>query len=447
VLGLILEKPYVVILQVNFRIKSMSSNTRVWRLLAPFVLMLVLFGSAFALTVQYSSESPKAEPDVYVGVAFAGNTTQEAKVLIDRVKDYTNLFVLAVGRNPISADPVKLEEICDYAVAKDLSIIVNVGVAQANNSAEWFWNQPTLDNIKTEWTQRWGSKFLGMYYNDEPGGIQLDGSWRTFFEFAGERLSLINSTAIQDLDKIQQKMYAYLETGTQPVDYQMERDFFVNDIISGDEGWQNLTKAGFSTFTSDYGLFWWDYEGGYDTLFAELGWNCSVPEQIDLVKGAAYMQNKTWGTMITWRYNQRPYLDTPDNIYSQMMTSYKAGAKYIAIFNYPYYGSNPYGVLTEGHFVAMQRFWTDIATGHIQQSNSHRAALILPENFGWGLRNPTDTIWGFWVSDNRTTQVALSTYAMLERYGTRLDIVFEDPAYPVDGMGYSEVYFWNQTVF
>ena len=70
-------------------------------------------------------------------------------------------------------------------------------------------------------------------------------------------------------------------------------------------------------------------------MFAELGWNNSVPQQIALVKGAARLQNKTWGTIITWKYDQAPYLDSGKEIYNQMLTSYKAGAEYIIIFNYP----------------------------------------------------------------------------------------------------------------
>jgi hypothetical protein len=419
----------------------MSSNSRVRKLLIPITLSAILIVSAFAIIQYYTSEAQKADADVYVGVAFAGNTTQQAKVLIDEVKDYTNLFVLAVGRNPISADQSKLEEVCDYAVKNGLNIIVNVGVGEDNNSAGWFWQQPTED-INQRWTQRWGDKFLGMYYNDEPGGIQLDGSWRKFFELAGDSLSQIDHPALQELDKIKQKMVAYLENGTKPTDYTLERDFYVNRILKDDTGLQNLSRAGIHTYTSDYGLFWWDYEGRYDTLFAELGWNCSVAEQIDLVKGAANMQGKDWGTMITWRYNQEPYLDSPDNIYTQMMTSYQAGAKYISIFNYPY-NQSQYGVLTEEHFEAMEQFWTDITTGQVQVSHSAEAALVLPENFGWGMRNPTDTIWGFWKTDDRTTQVATVTSKLLDQYGTGLDIIFEDPAFPVTNANYSKVYFWN----
>ncbi len=180
-------------------------------------------------------------------------------------------------------------------------------------------------------------------------------------------------------------------------------------------------------------------------MLAELGWNNSVAEQIDLVKGAARLQDKEWGTMITWRYQQPPYMDSGDNIYTQMLTSYQAGAKYIAVFDYPYNTTNPYGVLTDDHFVAMQRFWTDITTKKFADMSQPVAALILPKNFGWGLRNPNDTIWGFWTNDNRTMQTALVTSKLVSYYGTQLDIVYQDPLFPVSKVDYQHIYYWNST--
>jgi hypothetical protein len=422
-----------------------SSSSRARKIALSVVLIAIIVVSAFAITSYLNSAQAKADPNVYVGIAFGGNTTEQAKVLIDKVKDYTNLFILAVGRNPISANQSKVEEVCDYAVTNGLNIIVDVGVRDATNSSEWFWENSAYETIVEQWRQRWGDKFLGMYYNDEPGGIQLDGSWRPFFVNATD-LEKSSLKQLQDLNVIKQTLQAYVDNGTEPdPSYPLERDFYVNDILGLDGGMQNLTSAGTPKFTSDYGLFWWDYEGGYDTLFAELGWNCSVPEQIDLVKGAAHAQGKDWGTMITWRYNQPPYLDSGDNIYNQMMTSYQAGAKYIAVFDYPY-NVTDYGALTQDHLNAMQRFWHDITTKQIQVNATAEAALVLPENFGWGLRNPTDTIWGFWKTDPRTIQVATVTSKLLDQYGTGLDIIFEDPAYPVSNMNYSKVYYWNQTL-
>ena len=68
------------------------------------------------------------------------------------------------------------------------------------------------------------------------------------------------------------------------------------------------------------------------------------------------MQNKTWGTIITWTYNQPPYLVDGVSMYSQLLISYMSGAQYAVIFDYPQIGDNPYGVLTEDHFAAMEQF-------------------------------------------------------------------------------------------
>jgi hypothetical protein len=436
----------------------MSSFGRVRKILIPALLIAIVAFSAFAMQQLNSYESQsqvKADPGVYVGVAFGGNTTTQAKELIDKVKDYTNLFILDVGRNRISANQTKVEDICNYAVSNGLSVIVNVGIKDLSDPSDWgwFWNQSSLDPVKQRWTEMWGDKFLGIYYNDEPGGIQLDASWTEFFLWAGEHLSNIDFPAAQSLNDIYLKLHSYMENGTKPTpdDYELEADFFIQQVIMNDPGIGNLTAAGIPTFTSDYGLYWWDYMGGYSVMLAELGWNNSVTEQIDLVKGAARLQGKEWGTMITWKYYDPPYMDTGDNIYTQMLASYQAGAKYIAIFDYPFnmtaYSPDYFqgGPLTDDHFTAMQRFWTDITTKKFADMSQPVAALVLPKNFGWGLRNPNDTIWGFWTTDNRTDQTALVTSKLLSYYGTQLDIVYQDPLFPVSKVDYQHIYYWNST--
>ena len=427
----------------------MSGSNRVRKFLVPAFLIAILAVSMMAVYMSNSKiNNAKIDPNAYVGIAFAGNTTDQAKALIDKVQNYTNLFILDVGRNPISENQTKVEEICDYAVARNLSVIVNVGIKDAGNSSSWgwFWNQPSLDAIKQRWTDMWGTKFLGIYYNDEPGGIQLDASWRRFYEFVGENLSKVDFPAAKSLEEIRLKLLDYLQNGTKPTpdDYDLEANFFMQQVIMGDPGIENLTAANITSFTSDYGLYWWDYMGGYNVMFAELGWNVSVAEQIDLVKGAARLQDKEWGTMITWKYDTPPYLDSGDQIYNQMLTSYQAGAKYIAVFNYPYNGS-AYGTLTDDQFNAMQRFWNDITTKKFADQSKPVAALVLPKNFGWGLRNPNDTIWGFWTTDNRTEQTALVTGKLVSYYGTNLDIVYDDPTYPVTPFNYQHIYYWNST--
>jgi hypothetical protein len=418
---------------------------QVRKYLLPALLIGVLLVSVGAYTSYSGGTQPKPNPNVYVGIAFGGNTTQEAKVLIDRVKGYTNLFILDAGRNSLTENETAVEEICSYAVANGLSVIVNVGVkVHVDASRYWFWEQP--QNVTSQWKAMWGDKFLGMYYNDEPGGIQLDGNWSEWFTHYGQYFLQQNSSkTARDLSQIYLKMLGYMGNKTSPPNYNLEANFFVQDILKTDSGFNALTAADVPTFTSDYCLYWFDYLGGYNVLFTELGWNCSMAEQIALVKGAARLQDKEWGAMITWKYYEAPYLENGNQIYSQMLTSYEAGAKYIAVFDYPYNGTNPYGALNPSQLAAIQNFWNDIHQKQFPNLSSPTAVLVLPQNYGWGMRDPNDTIWGFWPPDGKTVQVATAMSTLLSRYGVSLDIVYYDPQFPVANVGYQRVYYWNQT--
>jgi len=425
----------------------MSRVKRVRKYLISTLLIVILAVSVLAVYMSYSSGNQvKANSNAYVGVAFGGNTTAEAKALIDRVKGYTNLFILDSGRNPISRNQSSVEEICDYAVSGGLSVIVNMGIDVVDNKSDstWFWQVP-INDTKQRWTERWGDKFLGLYYNDELGGAQLDGDWGNWFRrINGENLKDIGWKTTDYLYQVYLKMLDAMVNGTKPQNYDVEANFFVQGVLKMDPGLVALNDAGITAYTSDYGLYWWDYLGGYNTVFTELGWNCSVAEQIALVKGAARLQDKEWGAIITWKYDDAPYLDSGDQIYNQMLTSYQAGAKYIVVFNYPYNGTD-YGAMTDEQFIAIERFWNDITKKQFTDLSAPTAALVLPKNFGWGMRNPNDTIWGFWITDDRTQQVAIATSTLLSQYGPSLDIVFDDPAYPVTNVSYQHVYYWNQT--
>lgn len=416
--------------------------------LIPAVLIAILAVSIFSLQVfLVASNQPKVSGIPYVGIAFCGNNTADAKLLIDRAKTYTNLFILNSARgNPISQNQSNVEEICDYAVSEGLSVIINLGFND-NSTTEnsWFWQQQSLDGIKGNWTQRWGDKFLGIYYNDEPGGIQLDGSWTEFFQKYGGWLSQVNTSAIVDLNTIHLRMLDSQNNGTEPPEsYDLEAHFYVQHVVKEDPGFAALKSAGIPTFTSDYGLYWFDYLGGYDVLFAEAGWNCSLSQQIALIKGAARLQDKPWGLMVTWKYNGTPYLDVGDEIYNQMLMGYQAGAKYIAIFNYPT-NTSVYGVMDDEHFIALERFWNDIHQKSYEDLSLPNAALVLPHDYGWGMRYPNDTIWGFWSTDDKTEGIAVTMSRLLARYGTSLDIIYDDPAYPVALGNYKTVYYWNTT--
>jgi hypothetical protein len=392
------------------------------------VLILILVFAAVSLLASQTQSGNGGKDLVYVGVAFGGNTTQQAKLLIDRTKSFTNLFILDSGINRISTNQSAVQEICDYAVNSGLSIIVNLGT-WTKDSWDWriqFYNQSR---------DRYGDKFLGAYYDVELGGIQLDWDWSTFFSQ--------NSTLFDKLSL--NGIYSRVQTGIHPDNYTQEAQWF-NQLLENNKGHISLKQNNITTFTSDYALYWFDYLGGYSTLFAQLGWNESVTQQIALVRGAATLQNKDWGTIITWKYRQPPYLDSGENIYNQMVSSYNAGAKYITIFNYPYNSTdNPYGAMTDAHFQALEKFWNQVEAKSPPNTQKAEEALVLPKDYGWGMRSPTDKIWGFWGPDEKSPIIWNNTQTLLGRYGLRLDIIFDDPAFPIQG-NYSKLYVWNQTI-
>jgi hypothetical protein len=379
----------------------------------PTVCILLIASTAVYVSSVHENGNTEKTADCYVGVSFCGNTTAEAQLLIDRVKGFTNLFVLQSG--PVSENETATNEICDYAVEAGLNIIVYFGDLdpQVLENKSCAWRVPWLTTAK----QQWGNKFLGVYYYDEPAGHWLDyENWSDYFR----------QTSNATYDNVAQ---------------------IYTSSLGHDPGYRKLEENNIQAFTSDYALYWFDYLMGYEVVFAQMGWNNTLEQDIALVRGAANLQNKSWGTMVTWKYNHPPYLDTAENIYNQMLASYEAGADYIIIFNYPTYPEqNPYGVMTDEHFDALERFWDNVVKDPevVHGSTKAEAALVLPKNYGWGMRNPNDTIWAFWGPDENSEQIWNISRQLLTQYGTSLDIVYDDPAFPVTGK-YPKIYYWNQT--
>ncbi|XHH08754.1 MAG: hypothetical protein ACFCUE_14485 [Candidatus Bathyarchaeia archaeon] len=205
----------------------------------------------------------------------------------------------------------------------------------------------------------------------------------------------------------------------------------------------NIRESDFRVFTADYGLYWWDYKSGYDMVLGELGWNNSVAQEIALVRGAASLQGKSWGTIITWKYTHAPFLTDGAEMFDQMKASYKAGAEYVVIFNYAKDMTGPYGTLQEDHFQALERFWNQVVQNpaEVHGSDKAEAVLVLPENYGWGMRNPSDTIWGIWTPNSTSQQIWSQLQQRLDQYGLKLDIVYD---FSTSGK-YHYIYYWNQT--
>jgi hypothetical protein len=380
------------------------------------LLLTVLLVSAVSLPIIYFHNENKKEAsneEFFFGVSFGGNTTNEAKLIIDKVKDYTNLLV--INSWDISKNETALNEICQYAVDANMNIIVYFDYV-FYNPEPWLWLNSWMDTTK----ERWGDQFLGIYLYDEPGGNQIDtGQWRTGDDAAK---AMKNAS-----------------------DYSDAANRFVTNIPST-ISWQNVKNSNLPIVTSDYALYWFDYLVGYDTVLVELGWNHSRTQNIALCRGAANVQDKDWGAIITWTYNEPPYLESGTKILQDMITTYRAGAKYVIVFNFPY--DQPFGILKEEHFTAMETFW-DMTRS--QQQNSvekveAEVAFVLPKDYGWGMRRLEDKIWKpEWGPDDKSPLIWENMNKLIERYGLKLDIIYDDPQFNYEEK-YSQIYYWNNTI-
>jgi len=375
------------------------------------LLLIALLVSVVCLPIvyfYYKIKNEASEEDFFFGVSFGLNTTSEAKLLIDKVKGYTNLFV--INSWDVTINKTALNEICEYAVNAEMHFMVFFDFI---SHSTYPWHLTWLDTA----TERWGSKFLGIYLYDEPGGKLIDeGQWR------GEEI----------LENVS--------------DYSDAANRVVTKISSG-RSMQDLKNRSIPAFTSDYALYWFDYLAGYDAIFVELGWNHSRTKHVALDRGAANVQDKDWGAIIVWTYNNPPYLASGEQILQDMITAYRAGAKYVIVFNYPKIKGNDYGILEEEHFTAMKTFW-DLTRSPQKDSLEKvegEVAFVLPKDYGWGLRQPDDKIWYRWGPDDLSPMIWDNMNKMIEKYDLRLDIIYNDTKFDFEKK-YSEIYFWNSTI-
>jgi hypothetical protein len=132
------------------------------RIIVFAIVAVLLISSVTAVFVASTVLLANKNKEFYVGVTFCGNTTADAKLLVDKVADYTNLFMLQSG--PLMDNITATYEIGDYATAKGLHFAAYFDPGHPAQNAMWLGNA----------TQRWGSMFAGVYYGDEPGGKMLD---------------------------------------------------------------------------------------------------------------------------------------------------------------------------------------------------------------------------------------------------------------------------------
>jgi len=374
---------------------------------AVFLLAIILISVGLSYAVIYYSQESSGRNEFFFGVSFGQQTAAEAKVMIDKVKGYTNFFL--INNWDIATNETALNEVCDYAAQSGLKFIVFFDLISRK---AYPWHQTWLETAK----ERWGDKFLGVHLRDELGGKQIDVTDQTVMEAA---------------------------------DYSDAANRFVSNIISSNNMVDAKSK-GVPVFISDYALYWFDYLAGYDTVFVELGWNHSTPQHIALCRGAAKMQGKDWGTIIVHTYRGEPpqYLASGTKILEDMTAAYRAGAKYVVVFDYAEDETGkPYSTLTGEHFTAMQQFWAYVNDNPDEHGATvGQVAFVLPKDYGWGMRSATDNMWGLWWSaDEKAPVIWESMNKLIQKYGLELDIVYDDDRFNV-GEKYSTVYYWNATI-
>jgi hypothetical protein len=437
---------------------------------------LFLTGSVFSfLLFENNAHERSDKQGVFVGVAYCGDSVAGGKLLIDKVKQYTNLFILQSAS--LQRDFKSVNELGDYAVASGLYFLPYFGTYVEPTFSAW---------IKTA-SQKWGDHFIGVYYGDESGGKMLDG----YVQFKDEEtgysimkttygdivLQMSNGIVIhyeinggivhlsEPTNDNNSTFYStFYPNGTTTGQLSDASNFKTYDDLMRSKPFKNNDDAAqkfvdmhqnelvpiknneVKVFTSDYNLYWWDYLGGYDVILAQLGWNISVNQQIALVRGAANLQNRDWGIVVTWKYNQPPYLDTGKEIFAQMSDAYDSGAKYFVLFDYyEDNGNNPYGTLQDEHFQSLENFWKTVVNNPkiIYGSTKADSVLVLPKNYGWGMRWQEDKIWGIFNPDDQTKQIWTLMQTALANHGIRVDIIYEDTNFPIKGQ-YQNIYTWNQ---
>jgi hypothetical protein len=376
--------------------------------LVVFLISLLTFQVFLNSSFPVHAQTENQPPDVFFGVDVAYENLTEIKTLINEISPYTNLF--GIGCTGITHNITRLDEICQYVYDKGLSFIV---YTERRLQCQW------LEDAKN----RWGERFLGFYFWDENGGKQLD-----LFEYK----------AVVEAEN-------YTDASNQ----------FVN-ILKRSLNFMNYTDPAVPClFTSDYALYWFDYKSEYDAVFAEFGWNYSRQLNVALCRGAANVQNKEWGAILTWTYTQWPYLESGSELYNDMVLAYENGAKYIIVFdtnkNYTHsvLDKDAEGNYeAQGHYDALKQFWQYVEDNpRSSDPIRNRVAYVLPEGYGYGFRGPDDKIWGLWEADEFSLEISTELGSLLDRYQNRLDIIYDDGLEAGNSYGYSRLIFWNGTVW
>jgi parallel beta-helix repeat protein len=367
-----------------------------------FIFLVVLMLASFLVALDHfcvPTNQTLSPIGPFIGIETGWNSTLgDCQALIDKVKNYTNLFIIASPL--IISNESLLNQTCDYAYNAGMYFMpvyfqdFNFDTGIGYTPSLWF----------STAKERYGNQLLGLYYYDEPGGSQLD-----LTEIIPNPVLTSTPKSYLDYSNYYFWLWSHGAGGVKTT-----ADFMRN--------------SGSSLFTSDYALYWFDYELGYDTVLAQFGWNNSRQLQISLIRGAANVQNKLWGAIITWTYNQPPYLESGAQMYNDMVLAYNSGASYIAVYD----SSQNYTstTLNQDHFDALKNFWNYVQHNPDKHGNLKAdKAVVLLQDYGFGFRSPTDSVWQDHQVDNWTQKMYTDVTNLINQYNSSVDIVYGDPQF------------------
>jgi hypothetical protein len=104
--------------------------------------------------------------------------------------------------------------------------------------------------------------------------------------------------------------------------------------------------------------------------------------------------------------------------------AYDCGAKYAAVYDSSakYQGTT----LTGDHYDALKDFWNYVERNPDKHGSLKASVgLILPQDYGFGFRSATDTVWGL-KNDGNAQKAYEDLQAILANYGSKLDILYGD---------------------
>lgn len=357
--------------------------------------------SASLLIINFNPSTPETT-NFYFGVEVAYGDFNDLKAVVNEVKNYTNVVVL--GLPQVSVNRTLLDQSCDYITDQNLNFIVLF----TNTSQYSGWQNYTPAQWAADAKTKYGEKFLAVYRWDEPGGDQIDSS----------RYKEVTSAS------------NYADAATQYV-----------EVLSPEIEYYH--NAGVKVLTADYGLYYFDYKAGYDTVLSEFGWNNSRQQQIALARGAAQQYNRSWGAMITWTYTQAPYIESGSKLLDDLVLAYNNGAKYAIVLDYPMVETAKYGLLGDEHLSALKQFWNYTST-YGPTGKTAETAYVLPQDYGFGFRSSTDTIWGLWNADGFSRGIYNDVNMLIQLKGAGFDIIYDSPSLVKDSKGhYTELIYWN----